>query len=360
MKAGRYLPVLLVGLLALAVPPAAAAPGRAGPVTARPYPRLSLRDRLAAYAESRAGSVSVAVYDGVDHQWVRVHRRDRMVTASIVKVDILQALLHRHGGQLRADQRELATRMIEQSDNNAASELWDQVGGSTGVRRYNRRLGLHETHPHGGGRWGLTRTSAADQVTLVRNLLGRRPSTLSRRSQRFARSLMRHITPAQRWGVSAGPTARAHVGLKNGWLPVSADHFRWAVNSIGWVRGGGRRYEIAVLTAHQPSEGYGIETIEQLSRLVWRHVHRTSTPKASRSPKRTKAHGELRCAHDLLGCGADQGRREGERTAVRGARRPGAVRARQPRRHGPVFRPRRGRDRRADRGRRGPLASTPA
>jgi beta-lactamase class A len=130
--------------------------------------------------------VSVAVYDTVARRWVRVHPRDRMVTASIVKVDILQTLLHQHGGHLTAAQRDPVTRMIEQSDNDAAPQLWDEVGGSTGVGRYNARLGLHETHPHPGPQWGLTRTSAGDQVTLIRSLVGR-PSTLSKASRGFAR-----------------------------------------------------------------------------------------------------------------------------------------------------------------------------
>jgi beta-lactamase class A len=268
MRSRRYVPVLVVSMLALAVAPVAAAHGRP------PNPPPSLRDRLTTYADSRPGSVSVAVYDAVARHWVRVHPRDRMVTASIVKVDILQTLLHRHGGHLSAAQRELATRMIEQSDNDAASQLWDEVDGSTGVGRYNARLGLRQTHPHPDARWGLTSTSAADQVTLIRALVGR-PSTLSKASQVYVRFLMRHVTSAQSWGVSAGPTSTADVGLKNGWLPVETDANLWAVNSIGWVRGSGRRYQIAVLTSHQPSEAYGIDTIEALSRLVWTYARHT-------------------------------------------------------------------------------------
>jgi beta-lactamase class A len=281
MRPHRSLPVvavLAVSVWALAVPPAVAG---AAPhhhrVAAMTRPPKTLRDRLASYANLRQGSVSVAIYDTVGRRWVLVHRRDRMVTASIVKVDILQTLLHRRGGHLSENERDLATRMIEQSDNDAASDLWDEVNGSTGVLRYNTRLGLRETHPHAGALWGLTRTSAADQVTLVRTLLGH-SSALSASSRRFARQLMRHVTSAQSWGVSAGPTT-ANVGLKNGWLPVASDDYRWAVNSIGWVRGSRRRYEIAVLTAHQPSEAYGIHTIEALSRLAWRYVQRTRRSK---------------------------------------------------------------------------------
>jgi beta-lactamase class A len=285
MTSFRLTPVLVVTLAGLGVTPLA--PTAASQLSARHgstvvaaasvrvvrHHRRTLRDRLESYAETRQGSVSVAVFDSVARRMTVLHRRDRMVTASIVKVDILQTLLHQYAGQLPEALRDQAQRMIEISDNDAASDLWNRVGGSSGVRRYNSRLGLRQTRPHDGGQWGLTRTSAADQVTLVRTLLRRTP-LLSPASQQFARHLMRHTAREQRWGVSAGPSAQAVVGLKDGWLPVAADDDRWAINSIGWVRDGRRKYEIAILTAHQPSEDYGIDTVEGLSRIVWAHMAR--------------------------------------------------------------------------------------
>ena len=284
MTSRRLVPVVpvvlisLAGLVGIALTPVAAvgapAPPRYASAPNRPASRPSLHRRLTAYADSRRGSVAVAVYDVVAQRLTVVHPRDRMVTASIVKADILQTLLYQRHGHLSQDERQLATRMIEQSDNDAASALWNDVGGAAGVRRYDEKIGLDQTDPHSDGEWGLTTTSASDQVTLVRNLFG--PSkVLSKAWQRYARGLMRHVTSDQHWGISAGPPADAIVGLKNGWLPVASDRYRWEVNSIGWVRGADRRYEIAVLTAHQPSEGYGIHTIEHLSTLVWGHVKRT-------------------------------------------------------------------------------------
>jgi beta-lactamase class A len=235
--------------------------------------RRTLHDLLSSYADKRRGTVTVAVYDAVAHRLIRVHHRQRMVTASIVKVDILQTLLHQRKGHLSTSERALATRMIEQSDNDAASDLWNDVGGASGVSRYDAALGLGQTRPHDDGEWGLTTTSATDQVALIRTLQGH-SRVLSSASQDYEKSLMRHVTSSQHWGVSAGPGAGATVGLKNGWLPVSSDGYRWEVNSIGWVRSPSRRYVIAVLTAHQPSEEYGIDTIEHISRLVWAHVSR--------------------------------------------------------------------------------------
>jgi hypothetical protein len=42
----------------------------------------------------------------------------------------------------------------------------------------------------------------------------------------------------------------------------------WHINSIGYVVGGGLEYTIAVLTTSNPSEAYGIATIEGLSRII--------------------------------------------------------------------------------------------
>ena len=69
--------------------------------------------------------------------------------------------------------------------------------------------------------------------------------------------------------MSAGVLAPATVALKNGWLPVAAEA-GWQVNSIGLVSGRYRHYLIAVLTAGDPSMAYGVETIEGISRLVWK------------------------------------------------------------------------------------------
>jgi hypothetical protein len=237
--------------------------------TANAVPATSLHHAIATYIAHREGAISVAMFDGNTRHLMLVHSKLRGRTASIVKVDILETLLHRTGGHLTEDQRETAKQMIENSDNDAATDLWNQDGGAPGVESYNDDLGLKQTKPNVD--WGLTTTSAADQVTLIRELL-RHSTLLTSSAQRFQRKLMRHVEADQQWGISAGVPKSATFGIKNGWLPVSEDHDRWAVNSIGWVRGQSKRYEIAVITQHNDTEGYGIQTIEHIARLAWRHA----------------------------------------------------------------------------------------
>jgi hypothetical protein len=82
---------------------------------------------------------------------------------------------------------------------------------------------------------------------------------------------MEHVVREQRWGVSAGVAPNAVAALKNGWLPRS-DPAHWRVNSIGWIKGERRNYVVAVLTDHNPSMQYGIDTIQQLSRMLWNRL----------------------------------------------------------------------------------------
>jgi hypothetical protein len=77
------------------------------------------------------------------------------------------------------------------------------------------------------------------------------------------------VTASQRWGVSGGVPAQVTVALKNGWLPLDSADTDWQINSVGWISGQGRNYLMAVLSTGDPSEQYGIDTIDQLAAIVW-------------------------------------------------------------------------------------------
>ncbi|HSR23385.1 MAG TPA: serine hydrolase [Candidatus Eisenbacteria bacterium] len=224
------------------------------------------------YMATRRGTIAVAVYDLVSRQQWWWHISVRSSTASIVKVDILAALLRRNG-TLSASQRTLAAAMIERSDNTGATTLYRQIGGATGLRAFNSVAGLTMTTPSSS--WGLTRTSSLDQVRLLRRLA--EPNSVLTSSQRsYELALMAQVVSSQRWGVSGGVPAGVTVSLKNGWLPLSAARGGgWQVNSIGYVHGLGRRYVIAVLT-HSPSFSYGVATISRISAIVWAHMARAT------------------------------------------------------------------------------------
>jgi hypothetical protein len=186
-------------------------------------------------------------------------------TASIVKVDILATLLHEHqsDGGLSAEDKELATGMIESSDDDDATDLWQAAGGAVAVQSFDDSVGMHQTTTNAA--WGLTSTTPSDQLKLLRTVLFPGP-LLDRASRDYEYGLMRSIIPYDTWGVTAGPQGHAKVAFKNGWLP---DPVQWQVNSIGSVDGDGRHYLIAVMSSHNPTWDYGIDTIEHISRAAW-------------------------------------------------------------------------------------------
>ena len=49
--------------------------------------------------------------------------------------------------------------MIRESDNDAASDLWSQIGAEDGLAAANSTFGLTDTDPGADGYWGLTTTT---------------------------------------------------------------------------------------------------------------------------------------------------------------------------------------------------------
>lgn len=223
------------------------------------------------FIDSRSGDITAAVENlrtGRTYLW---NPRERAETASIIKADILETLLHQtmvSHSPLDQETAEVVRGMIEDSDNDDATQLWDRVGGASGISAYNKLVGLTQTDPNTDGYWGETTTSALDQIKLLRQLVDKH-GVLDSASRRYQLGLMKNVVSGQNWGVSGGIPAGVSVALKNGWLPLSSDT-DWEINSIGRIKGDGRWYLIAVLTAHDPSEEYGIDTIEGISSLVWR------------------------------------------------------------------------------------------
>ncbi|GHE46566.1 hypothetical protein GCM10017673_55650 [Streptosporangium violaceochromogenes] len=200
------------------------------------------------------------------------HRDLRLPTASGAKVNILMAVLlgtpwRRLDERGRAD----AGRMIRFSDNAAADRLYERIGLESGLARANRRFGLRSTFTPPGRCvdlycWGITQTTARDQVRLVR-ALARSRSPLAARERGQVLRLMANVVPRQRWGISAAACEHSRVSLKNGWLRHVSDG-RWAVVSIGLIREVGHRYAVAVLTEDSLTMGAGVAEVEGTARRI--------------------------------------------------------------------------------------------
>jgi beta-lactamase class A len=251
----------------------------ASPRAGAPSAADSFSAQAQAYLAGRRGSVEAAVYDlSTGQQWT-VGRQAPQAAASVVDVQILEAMLNQQTIRrtvLSLTEQDLSPPMIEQSDEDAAGALWTDVGGAQGMRAFDQRAGLAHTSPSScapcsgfsGPGSALASTTPQDQVTLLRQLV--QPSrVLDKNDQKYALFLLENVTSSQRWGVSAGVPAGVTVALKNGALPLNPGDSDWQVNSVGWVSGGGRSYLLSVLSTGDPSEEYGIDTLNHLGAMVW-------------------------------------------------------------------------------------------
>lgn len=276
----------LAGVVLAAVLVAFAFPGKGSPDDVRPggsgagpAARGSGEDpfgRTREYLSGRRGSVSAFAEDLRTGRTWTLGDGAPQAEASLVKVNILEALLAREPGGLPAAQQALARKMITVSDNGAATTLWNDAGASGGIGSYDRAAGLAHTTLSSCVRcpgfswpgWGLSTSTPADQAALLRQLVA--PGTrLKPAARSYALSLMEDVTPDQRWGVSSGVPSGVTVALKNGWLPLNAKSGDWQVNTAGWVSGRGRDYLLVVMSAHNPTMAYGTATVSEVGSLAW-------------------------------------------------------------------------------------------
>jgi beta-lactamase class A len=252
--------------------------------TSSSHPALAARlDRdIARALRGRVSAVAIGVDDPGRGLQCWLHSTAHFDSASVVKVTILSALLrkaqeqHRH---LTATETVLAEQMITESDNDAASYLWADVGRYD-LQHFLNLARMTRTYLGPGGYWGLTQITAYDEVLLLQLLLTKNP-VLDTSSRDYVLGLMARVIPAQRWGVPAGAPASLTVHVKNGWLPLPTHG--WRIHSIGVFTGRGGGYSIAVLTQDNPSMGYGIDTIEAIAEVINRDLNPAATSRVSSS-----------------------------------------------------------------------------
>ncbi|MDX3640840.1 hypothetical protein [Streptomyces sp. MB09-02B] len=236
------------------------------------------RDELLATAMAEVtvedgAAISVAVLDMASGDSA-AYGDARFDTASIVKLNILAALLLQAQDadrRLTAQERTYASVMIRDSDNGSATALWRAIGQAAGLDAANERFGLTATEGGDGLYWGLTRTTAADQLVLLRQVFGDDgTSELSAASRAYVQDLMGRIAEGQDWGVSAAATGGASgsgFALKNGWLPRTATGL-WDINSVGRVAADGREYLVAVVSDGHTTKAKGISSVEAAAKAA--------------------------------------------------------------------------------------------
>ncbi|MEU0048711.1 serine hydrolase [Streptomyces sp. NPDC006309] len=226
-----------------------------------------LRKDITAALANREGTVAVGLYDRSTGTTCTLNATTAFDSASTVKVTVLATLLwdaRKHDRYLTDTEADLATAMITQSDNDATSKLWKQLGAAK-IQGFLTAAGMTKTVPGADGYWGLTQENVTDEQKLLQ-LVTARNSVLSDNSRAYILKLMGQVVADQRWGTPAGAPSSVSVHVKNGWLQRSSHG--WRVHSLGTFNGAGHDYMVTVLTEDDSTMDYGVATIQDVATAI--------------------------------------------------------------------------------------------
>jgi hypothetical protein len=229
--------------------------------TAAAYPTRDQMDAARSYLKTRTGVIGVGVIDS--HGRVRgIHDRRRFVTASVIKamllVSYLRKVAHERRG-LTSQERSRLGPMIRVSSNSAADWAYYRIGDAR-LTRLARRADMDQFSICCW--WTRAEFSARDQAKFFWRL----ESLTPRRFRGYATRLLQTIIPRQSWGTpSVGRPRGFSVFFKGGWRGTALGRL---VHQASFVRYRGTGFSLAVLTDGNPSTGYGIRTIEGVTRRL--------------------------------------------------------------------------------------------
>jgi hypothetical protein len=211
----------------------------------------TLSSRLAASLRSAVpgylSQLSVGVIDMTTGATATYHASTHYAAASIVKTDILAALLYQDQQARKpvtATDAGLAAEMIQDGSNTAAARIWQAVGGREGMAAANNALMLRQTAAGKAGSRELTRTTVADQLRLLMDLTARN-SALHSAARDYALGLLADGFAAAQWGVAAAASPPTAYAVSDGAQP---DPRLWLADSIGVIQRHGQVLLIAVLS----------------------------------------------------------------------------------------------------------------
>jgi beta-lactamase class A len=224
------------------------------------------------FAAGRQGEVGFAVRTKHRHWGYNATATYR--SASVVKAMLLVAYLRRPDVRHRAlcpAERALLDPMIRQSDNRAADAIMRQVGTER-LAALGRRAGMRSFAPYP-VYWGGSMIDADDQARLFLRI----DRYVPRRHRAYAMSLLRGVIPAQRWGIAAVVPPGWTIAFKGGW---GKGQTREVDHQVALLTRGRERVSVAVLTADNPSDGYGFATIRGVAARLLRGLEGTIVGRA--------------------------------------------------------------------------------
>jgi hypothetical protein len=101
--------------------------------------------------------------------------------------------------------------------------------------------------------WGLSTVTAGEQARFMDRLEDYIPA----RHEAYARSLLAHVVPSQRWGIGKLHHPEWRFYFKGGWGSGTG----WACHQVAFLERDGMLIAVAVTIMHSPSFDYAKATL---------------------------------------------------------------------------------------------------
>jgi beta-lactamase class A len=239
------------------------APGAGSPVWSSFAPFSS---QLTHYLAGQGSRVSAVVYDLTGDRYYLFNVPKLFYMASSVKVPIMLALFSQLEQQHRepnAGEMSLLTTMIENSDNDSAQALFDEIGGAPGLDNFMHAVNIanFSAFQHA---WGYSTVSPLAMVRLLALLHD--GTILTAEDRGLALGLMENIESDEQVGVGDTVPSGTTIAMKDGWV-VAPDEL-WVMNTSGIVTRGHETYVISVYTQEDSSLEEGWQIAETVCSLA--------------------------------------------------------------------------------------------
>jgi hypothetical protein len=237
---------------------------------------MGLDERVRQATAEAAGSgatVSMVVHDRVTERTVSNGNAAALAMASVAKLFIAdEVLLQDARGQnpLSPDDRRALDVMLQSSDDDAAEDFWNRLGGNAVIDRVAGRYGLASLTAPYDGRWWNAMITASDLLRYYDMLLDGNGG-LPPEKARIIIDDLAQSTPQgvdgypQRFGIPDGLFAEP-AAVKQGWMCCWDGN--WMHLSTGVV-GADRRYVVVVESLQPSDDATARDTITQFVRNVF-------------------------------------------------------------------------------------------
>jgi hypothetical protein len=226
----------------------------------------ALSPAAAELARDLGNDIGIAVYVPSDHRIYQYNAEPQFPAEGAIKLPLMLAVMDRavrQGKAITDDESDLMRAMITESDNDAATELWNSLGGPS-IQAFLERSNISGVTVDSKN-WRESGMSCVAGARLMGKLM--QGEVLDEGHREYAMRLLSQVEPTADWGVVVAGREAGQAGVMNGWY---SKYQGWALASVGYVIPGDGRpaFTIAIFTDRWRYFREGVRKIEEIAGAI--------------------------------------------------------------------------------------------